>query len=167
MPVPTSILKKCEDLRLPELSLWAPGPHMLTPAVQEVLKSYQSTYSHRSTAFKDAYQEAFDLLKEVFSIPNGFTPLIFGHTGSYNWEMVVANTPSHFQTLGMDIGAFSKNGPKYSKAVKETSKSSKPLGVMVSTIKRGQTRWGKINLIWLAHSQRNRNWRYVASSRIL
>lgn len=108
MTLPTHIQKQCADLRLPELSLWAPGPHMLTPAVRDVLKSYQSTYSHRSTAFKTAYQHAFDLLREVFSIPEGFTPLIFGHTGSYNWEMVVANTPSHYQTLGMDIGAFSK-----------------------------------------------------------
>jgi aspartate aminotransferase-like enzyme len=49
-----------------------------------------------------------DLLREVFQIPRGFTPLIFGHTGSYNWEMVVTNTPSNSATLGMDIGAFSK-----------------------------------------------------------
>ncbi|MFT5367004.1 MAG: alanine-glyoxylate transaminase/serine-glyoxylate transaminase/serine-pyruvate transaminase [Candidatus Latescibacterota bacterium] len=108
MPVSPDLNKKLADLRLPELSLWAPGPHMLTPAVQEVLKSYQATYSHRSSDFKKAYQKAHDLLREVFSIPEGFTPIIFGHTGSYNWEMVAANTPSHYRALGMDIGAFSQ-----------------------------------------------------------
>jgi aspartate aminotransferase-like enzyme len=97
-----------EDLRRPELTLWAPGPHMLTPGVQEVLRTYQTTYSHRSSAFKTCYREASDLLHEVFQIPQGFTPLIFGHTGSYNWEMVAANTPHKYKTLGLDIGAFSK-----------------------------------------------------------
>lgn len=108
MPISKDLHKKFEELALPELSLWAPGPHMLTPAVREVLKSYQSTYSHRSSEFKTAYNKAAQLLREVFSIPDGYTPLIFGHTGSYNWEMVVANTPATYQTLGMDIGAFSK-----------------------------------------------------------
>ena len=48
-----------------------------------------------------------DLLRELFHIPEGFTPLIFGHTGSYNWEMTVVNTPSDCRALGMDLGAFS------------------------------------------------------------
>ena len=97
-----------EKLRQSELALWAPGPHMLTPGVQEVLRTYQTTFSHRSTEFKTCYQEASDLLCEIFQIPQGFTPLIFGHTGSYNWEMVAVNTPPQYKTLGMDIGAFSK-----------------------------------------------------------
>lgn len=108
MPLSDHLKKQFTHLALPELSLWAPGPHMLTPAVQDVLKSYQSTYSHRSSNFKAAYQKAYDLLREVFSIPEGFTPIIFGHTGSYNWEMVVTNTPSNYRTIGMDIGAFSQ-----------------------------------------------------------
>ncbi|MDA0711234.1 MAG: aminotransferase class V-fold PLP-dependent enzyme [bacterium] len=103
-----SVLEKLADLRLSELSLWAPGPHMLTPAVQDVLRTYQATYSHRATDFKKAYQKAHDLLREVFSIPDGFTPLIFGHTGSYNWEMVASNTPASYRTLTMDMGAFSQ-----------------------------------------------------------
>ena len=81
---------------------------MLTPAVRRVLQTYQATYSHRSAEFKACYQKTVDLLREVFQIPRGFTPLIFGHTGSYNWEMVVTNTPCNSATLGMDIGAFSK-----------------------------------------------------------
>ncbi|MBT3604447.1 MAG: alanine--glyoxylate aminotransferase family protein [Candidatus Latescibacteria bacterium] len=108
MSASADINTKLKDLAQPELSLWAPGPHMLTPAVQDVLKSYQSNYSHRSAEFKTAYKRASQLLRDVFSIPEGYTPLIFGHTGSYNWEMVVANTPSAYKTLGMDIGAFSK-----------------------------------------------------------
>ena len=103
-----ALQKKLNALRLPELSLWAPGPHMLTPAVREVLATYQTTYSHRSSEFKACYQKAAGLLREVFGISTGFTPLIFGHTGSYNWEMVAVNTPSHFRTLGMDIGSFSQ-----------------------------------------------------------
>ena len=81
---------------------------MLTPAVRRILQTYQATYSHRSAEFKACYQKTVDLLREVFQIPDGFTPLIFGHTGSYNWEMVVTNTPCNSATLGMDIGAFSK-----------------------------------------------------------
>ena len=81
---------------------------MLTPAVRRVLQTYQATYSHRSAKFQACYQKTVDLLREVFQIPRGFTPLIFGHTGSYNWEMVVTNTPRNSATLGMDIGAFSK-----------------------------------------------------------
>lgn len=103
-----ALQKKLNALRQPELSLWAPGPHMLTPAVREVLATYQTTYSHRSSEFKTCYQKAADLLREIFAIPAGFTPLIFGHTGSYDWEMVAVNTPSDFRTLGMDIGSFSQ-----------------------------------------------------------
>ena len=102
------LAREIANLRLPALALWAPGPHMLTPAVRRVLQTYQATYSHRSPAFQACYQKAVDLLREVFQIPRGFTPLIFGHTGSYNWEMVVTNTPCNSATLGMDIGAFSK-----------------------------------------------------------
>ena len=104
----SALAREIANLRLPALALWAPGPHMLTPAVRRVLQTYQATYSHRSAAFQACYQKAVDLLREVFQIPHGFTPLIFGHTGSYNWEMVVTNTPSNSATLGMDIGAFSK-----------------------------------------------------------
>ena len=104
----SALAREIANLRLPALALWAPGPHMLTPAVRRVLQTYQATYSHRSTAFKACYQKTVDLLREVFQIPCGFTPLIFGHTGSYNWEMVVTNTPCNSATLGMDIGAFSK-----------------------------------------------------------
>lgn len=102
------LVREIANLRLPALALWAPGPHMLTPAVRRVLQTYQATYSHRSAAFQACYQKTVDLLREVFQIPRGFTPLIFGHTGSYNWEMVVTNTPRNSATLGMDIGAFSK-----------------------------------------------------------
>ncbi len=102
------LAREIANLRLPELALWAPGPHRLTPAVRRVLQTYQATYSHRSAAFQACYQKTVDLLREVFQIPRGFTPLIFGHTGSYNWEMIVTNTPSNSATLGMDIGAFSK-----------------------------------------------------------
>ena len=104
----STLAREIANLRLPALALWAPGPHMLTPAVRRVLKTYQATYSHRSAAFQACYQKTVDLLREVFQIPRGFTPLIFGHTGSYNWEMVVTNTPCNSATLGMDIGAFSK-----------------------------------------------------------
>ena len=104
----SALAREIANLRLPELALWAPGPHRLTPAVRRVLQTYQATYSHRSAAFQACYQKTVDLLREVFQIPRGFTPLIFGHTGSYNWEMIVTNTPSNSATLGMDIGAFSK-----------------------------------------------------------
>ena len=104
----SALAREIANLRLPALALWAPGPHMLTPAVRRVLQTYQATYSHRSAAFQACYQKTVDLLREVFQIPRGFTPLIFGHTGSYNWEMVVTNTPCNSATLGMDIGAFSK-----------------------------------------------------------
>ncbi len=104
----SALAREIANLRLPELALWAPGPHRLTPAVRRVLQTYQATYSHRSAAFQACYQKTVDLLREVFQIPRGFTPLIFGHTGSYNWEMIVTNTPSNSATLGIDIGAFSK-----------------------------------------------------------
>ncbi len=103
-----ALVRKIAALRLPCLALWAPGPHMLTPAVRRVLQTYRATHSHRSDAFRTRYRKATALLREVFHIPPGFTPLIFGHTGSYNWEMVAVNTPRQSATLGMDIGAFSK-----------------------------------------------------------
>jgi len=87
--------------------LLAPGPHALTPAVQNVLNTYTATYTHRSSEFKVCYARAADLLRELFSLTDEFTPLVFGHTGSYNWEMVVTNTPDAYRTVGMDLGAFS------------------------------------------------------------
>ena len=100
--------RKLAALRLPELTLWAPGPHALSPAVVDVLTGYETTYSHRSSDFKECYHTAIGLLRECFHIPDGFTPLVFGHTGSYNWEMVAANTPDTYRTLGVEIGAFSQ-----------------------------------------------------------
>ena len=67
------LAREIANLRLPALALWAPGPHMLTPAVRRVLQTYQATYSHRSTAFQACYQKTVDLLREVFQIPHGFT----------------------------------------------------------------------------------------------
>ncbi len=96
-----------EHLRLPDVALWTPGPHALTPAVGRVLGTYRATYSHRSTDFKTVYARAVTLLREAFRIPEGFTPLIFGHSGSYNWEMIAVNTPSCYRALGLDMGAFS------------------------------------------------------------
>ena len=97
-----------EGLRLPGLELWTPGPHALTPAVQEVLGTYRASCSHRSAEFKACYRKAADLLRALFRLPDDLVPLIFGHTGSYGWEMVAVNTPPRGRALGMDIGAFSK-----------------------------------------------------------
>jgi len=94
-------------LRFPRPLLLAPGPHSLTPAVARVMSGYRAEYTHRSTAYSDVYRQAVDLLRELFYVPSGFTPLIFGHTGSYCWEMVARNTPADGRVLGMDIGSFS------------------------------------------------------------
>ena len=99
-------------LRLPDLALWAPGPHALSPAVRRVLTEYQARFSHRSTEFKDSYSRAIRLIRTTFHLPDNHTPLIFGHTGSYNWEMVAVNTPADWRTLGMELGAFSGKWPK-------------------------------------------------------
>ena len=93
--------------RLPDTALWTPGPHALTPAVERVLRTYRATYSHRSADFKNVYARAISLLRDAFHIPEGFTPLVFGHTASYNWEMVAVNTPTGYGALGLDMGAFS------------------------------------------------------------
>lgn len=93
--------------RLPDTALWTPGPHALTPAVERVLKTYRATYSHRSADFKNVYARAVSLLRDAFHIPDGFTPLVFGHTASYNWEMIAVNTPTGYGALGLDMGAFS------------------------------------------------------------
>ncbi|MDP6775959.1 MAG: aminotransferase class V-fold PLP-dependent enzyme [Candidatus Latescibacteria bacterium] len=100
-----------EALRLPEPTLWAPGPHGLTPAVKGILEGYRATYTHRSAPYREVYAEATDLLRDLFSLPDGFVPLVFGHTASYGWEMVAANTPAEYRTLGMDLGAFSGKWP--------------------------------------------------------
>ncbi len=99
-------------LRLAEPALWAPGPHDLTPAVKDVLQTYRATYTHRSAAYRECYGQAADLIRSLFRLPDGFVPLIFGHTASYSWEMVVSNTPADSRTLGMDIGAFSSKWPE-------------------------------------------------------
>lgn len=93
--------------RLPDTALWAPGPHALTPAVERVLRTYRAAYSHRSADFKAVYAMAVSLLREAFHVPEGFTPLIFGHAASYNWEMIAVNTPPACAVLGIDMGAFS------------------------------------------------------------
>lgn len=93
--------------RLPDTALWTPGPHALTPAVERVLRTYRATYSHRSADFKNVYARAVSLLRDAFHIPEGFTPLVFGHTASYNWEMIAVNTPPGYGALGLDMGAFS------------------------------------------------------------
>ena len=95
-------------LAFPELRLFAPGPHELSPAVREVLANYRATFTHRAAEFKTCYEETETLLRELFHIPDTYRPLIFGHTGSYNWEMVANNTPSNYRTLSLDIGSFSK-----------------------------------------------------------
>jgi aspartate aminotransferase-like enzyme len=72
-----------------------------------VLRTYRATYSHRSTEFKTVYVQAVDLLRKAFHISEEFTPVIFGHSASYNWEMIAVNTPSRYRALGLDMGAFS------------------------------------------------------------
>jgi aspartate aminotransferase-like enzyme len=106
--VNTDLAEKLEALSFNQHRLFAPGPHELSPAVCEVLESYRAAYTHRANEFKACYEETETLLRELFHIPDTFRPLIFGHTGSYNWEMVANNTPRTFKTLGMDIGSFSK-----------------------------------------------------------
>ena len=96
------------DLAFPETRLLAPGPHGLSPAVAEVLQGYHALFTHRASEFKTCYAQTVNLLRELFNVPAAFTPLVFGHTGSYNWEMVATNTPGNFRTLGIDIGSFSK-----------------------------------------------------------
>ncbi len=93
--------------RLPGIALWAPGPHALTPAVQRVLRTYRASYTHRSTDFKAVYAQAVSLLRAAFHISEEFTPIIFGHSASYNWEMVAVNTPPGYRALGLAMGAFS------------------------------------------------------------
>lgn len=93
--------------RLPDTALWTPGPHALTPAVERVLGTYRATYSHRSADFKNVYARAVSHLRDAFHVPEGFTPLVFGHTASYNWEMIAVNTPTGYGALGLDMGAFS------------------------------------------------------------
>ncbi|HAA73530.1 TPA: hypothetical protein DCE37_00195 [Candidatus Latescibacteria bacterium] len=104
----TKLSTTLESLKFPDLKLFAPGPHELSPAVREVLSEYRATFTHRATEFKTCYEETEHLLRETFHVPEKDRPLIFGHTGSYNWEMVVNNTPSSFRTLSLDIGSFSK-----------------------------------------------------------
>lgn len=94
--------------RLSKRTLWAPGPHELTPAIIKVLENYRTTFTHRSKEYRIIYRKTVNLLREVFHIPDDYTPLIFGHTGSYNWEMIAVNTPSGINTIGLDFGAFSK-----------------------------------------------------------
>ena len=104
----STLRERFSDLRAAERTLWAPGPHALSPAVREVLSTYQATYSHRAGEFKDCYRKASELIRELFYVPDTFTPLIFGHTGSYCWEMVAVNTPDDTRAVGMDIGSFSE-----------------------------------------------------------
>ena len=104
----TDLADGLKRLAFPQLRLFAPGPHELSPAVCEVLKNYRATFTHRADEFKACYAEAENLLREVFRVPGSSRPLIFGHTGSYNWEMVANNTPRNFRTLSLNIGSFSK-----------------------------------------------------------
>lgn len=104
----TQLQKRLADLAFPQLRLLAPGPHGLSPAVTRVLREYTADYTHRAPEFKTCYSRTVELLRELFHIPDVYVPLVFGHTGSYNWEMVAVNTPSDFRTLGVDIGSFSK-----------------------------------------------------------
>jgi len=106
--VTSDLSTKLQRLAFPELRLFAPGPHELSPAVLDVLGNYRAQYTHRASEFKTCYAETETLLRQAFHVPEAFRPLIFGHTGSYNWEMVANNTPDRFRTLSLDIGSFSK-----------------------------------------------------------
>jgi aspartate aminotransferase-like enzyme len=106
--VDTKLAEQLRSLAFPQLRLFAPGPHELSPAVCEVLETYRATYTHRASEFKTCYEETENLLRKTFYIPDSYRPLIFGHTGSYNWEMVATNTPRTGRTLGLNIGSFSK-----------------------------------------------------------
>ncbi len=103
----TALHDEFAHYRLPDTALWTPGPHALTPAVERTIRSYRATCSHRSNGFKSLYTHAVALLREAFHAPESYTPLIFGHTGSYDWEMVAVNTPPAFRAVGLDMGAFS------------------------------------------------------------
>ena len=102
------LTEQLERLSFQQLRLFAPGPHELSPAVRGILEHYRATFTHRASEFKTCYAEAEGLLRDLFHIPEDYRPLIFGHTGSYNCEMVANNTPRSFRTLGLDIGSFSK-----------------------------------------------------------
>lgn len=103
----TALHDEFAQYRLPDTTLWTPGPHALTPAVERTIRAYRATFAHRSNDFKFLYTQAVALLREAFHAPEAYTPLIFGHTGSYDWEMVAVNTPPDFRAVGLDIGAFS------------------------------------------------------------
>ncbi len=103
----TALHDEFAQYRLQDTALWTPGPHALTPAVERTIRSYRATCSHRSNDFKSLYTHAVALLREAFHAPEAYTPLIFGHTGSYDWEMVAVNTPPDFRAVGLDMGAFS------------------------------------------------------------
>lgn len=98
---------RIRTLRFPKSLLMAPGPHALTPAVARALAAYRAEYTHRSEDYFACYARAVGLLRECFGVPEDFTPLIFGHSGSYCWEMVARNTPPGTRAVGMDIGSFS------------------------------------------------------------
>lgn len=103
----TALHDEFAHYRLPDTALWTPGPHALTPAVERTIRAYRATFSHRSNDFKYLYKHAVALLREAFHAPEAYTPLIFGHTGSYDWEMVAVNTPPDARAVGLDMGAFS------------------------------------------------------------
>ncbi|MDE2998614.1 MAG: aminotransferase class V-fold PLP-dependent enzyme [Gemmatimonadota bacterium] len=103
----TALHDEFAQYRRPDTALWTPGPHALTPAVERTIRSYRAICSHRSNDFKSLYTQAAALLREAFHAPEACTPLIFGHTGSYDWEMVAVNTPPDFRAVGLDMGAFS------------------------------------------------------------
>ena len=103
-----TLQEQLDALRYTDRTLWAPGPHALSPAVCDVLSSYRATHTHRAGEFKDHHRRASELIRELFHVPEAFTPIIFGHTGSYCWEMVAVNTPGDTRTVGMDIGSFSQ-----------------------------------------------------------
>ena len=94
-------------LRLPDTALWTPGPHAAHAGGRAGRQNLPGNVFPPFNDFRTVYARAVDLLREAFHVPETFTPLVFGHAASYNWEMVAVNTPPAYRAVGLDIGAFS------------------------------------------------------------
>ena len=89
---------------------FTPGPAAIYPGVEQHLsKAFEEhipSISHRSNQFRSIYQDAFETLKNLFDIPEGFA-ILFTGSATEIWERIAMNCIEE-HSFHLVNGSFSK-----------------------------------------------------------
>lgn len=110
---------------------FTPGPAAIYPGVeqfmQEAFEQQITSISHRSNTFRSIYQDTFEHLKALLSIPEGFA-ILFTGSATEIWERIMMNCVAE-SSLHLVNGSFSKRFYQTAQLLhKSAHKVEAPLG---------------------------------------